>query len=76
MSAALTRIARLTEAGYRLRLERNLLTGACHADLSRRVWLFKKHVHIVLEKEEFDSAKLLLGDDAKRRIRRVAPRQP
>jgi hypothetical protein len=69
MRDAMTQIAELMGNGYTLRLQRNQKTGACSADLSRGLWPFKKHVYIALDRQEFESAKTLLGANLKRRVR-------
>jgi hypothetical protein len=71
MRDAVAEIALLMKDGYRLRLQRNLRTGLCSADLSRGLWPFSARVYIPLDRKEFAGAKQLLGGNPKRRIRRV-----
>lgn len=65
---AMARITGLVLNGYRLHLKRDAL-GACSAELSRGWWLFKRQVHIDLDRRQFEAAKKLLGDKPKRHVK-------
>ena len=64
----MTRIAGLIGDGYALYLERDH-AGNCQA-LMTRGWLLRRRVRIPLDRQQFEQAKRLLGDTAKRRIRK------
>jgi len=66
---AMSQIQGLVGNGYTLCLQRSSHTGACHADLSRGWWPFKSRLRIGLDRQQFESAKGLLGDNSKRRVK-------
>ena len=64
----MTRITGLMKSGYTLYLQRNNM-GVCFADLSRGWWPLKTRVRIDLDRQEFESAKELLGNNRRRRVK-------
>ena len=65
---AMAQIEGLVGNGYTLYLQRNHM-GVCYADLSHGWWPFKTRVRIDLDRQQFESAKGLLGDNPKRRVK-------
>jgi hypothetical protein len=65
---AMAQIEGLVGNGYALYLQRNHM-GACYADLSRGWWPFKMRMRINLDRQQFETAKGLLGDNPKRRVK-------